>query len=57
MANNWSLEIPEPTGDKEADNLELYSWALQANELLKRILGNISIEFTDIKDRLGGAGL
>ena len=57
MANNWSLEIPEPTGEKEADNLELYSWAIQANELLKRIFGNISIEVTDIKDRLGGAGL
>lgn len=57
MANNWSLELPEPTGEKDTDNLELYSWAVQANEMLKKIFGNISIECADIQERLGGAGL
>lgn len=51
---NWSLEIPELTGDAELDSLELYGWAIQANEQLKRLFSGLGTEYSEIYEKYTG---
>ncbi len=48
---NWSIEIPAPTGDYKRDYFDLYSWAQESNEGMKRECKQRSEEYNSLLDK------
>ena len=53
MAYNFGIEIPEPTGNIEYDYQELYTWAMNVTDSLKRNFRQMSNDNASIEERLG----
>ena len=53
MAYNFGVELPEPTGNSEYDYQELYAWAMNVTESLKRNFRRISTDNASFEERLG----
>lgn len=53
MAYNLGVELPEPTGNAEYDYQELYMWAMNVTDSLKRNFRKISTDNASFEERLG----
>lgn len=53
MAYNFGVELPEPTGNAEYDYQELYAWAMNVTDCLKRNFRQISTDNASFEERLG----
>ena len=53
MAYNFGVELPAPTGNAEYDYQELYAWAMNVTDSLKRNFRQISTDNASFEERLG----
>lgn len=50
MAYNINVELPEPTGRIEEDYNELYMWAINITDNLRRICNGVSTDITNLQN-------